>query len=144
MGSKRGNAIIEFSLLTPWFIFLFAGAFDFGFYSYSLIATQNAARVAALYCSATASTCSANDAFACTHYVLPQVIGLPNIGSTVTTCAASPATLTVSYPVASACPDGNTCVTASFAYVTPQLIPIPGVLPGQITVTRAVTMRLKS
>lgn len=141
--SRRGNNIIEFSLAIPWFIFLFVGAFDFGFYSYSMIATQNAARIAATYCSANSSTCTTNDTYACSNYVIGQLSSLPNIGSTVTTCAASPLTLTVSYPAAASCPDGNTCVSATVAYVTPQLIALPGILPAQPTVTRAVTMRLR-
>ncbi len=48
---------------------------------------------------------------------------MPNIGTAVTTCGASPLTLTVSYPTAANCPDGNTCTTVSVVYVTPELIP---------------------
>ena len=44
-----GNSIVEFSLMAPWILFLFAGAFDWGFYSYALILVQNGARVAAQY-----------------------------------------------------------------------------------------------
>ncbi len=36
---RRGGSMIEFCLLLPWYIFLFVGAFDFGFYAYSLIST---------------------------------------------------------------------------------------------------------
>lgn len=139
---RRGNNIIEFSLLLPWYVFLFAGCYDSGFYAYSLIATQNSARIGAVYCSASSSTCSSNTT-ACT-YAIGQLKYLPNIGTAVTTCNATPLTVTITYPTASTCPDGNACVTASVAYVTAQLIPIPGLLPGQLTITRAVTMRLES
>jgi Flp pilus assembly protein TadG len=141
---RRGNNIIEFSLLLPWYIFLFMGAYDSGFFAYSLIATQNAARIDAVYCSASSTTCSSNTT-ACT-YALGQLKNLPNIGTAVTTCNASPLTVTISYPgtPSTGCPDGNACVAASVAYVTPQLIPIPGLLPGQLTITRTVTMRLAS
>jgi len=52
--NRRGSNAVEFALLVPWYLFLFIGAFDFGFYSYSLIATQNAARVVGMYCSGSA------------------------------------------------------------------------------------------
>ncbi len=147
---RRGSSMIEFCLLLPWYIFLFVGAYDFGFYAYSLIATTNAARVSAAYCSKSNSTCSSDTASPnfqsnCTNYVIGQLKWLPNIGSAVTACTGSPLTLTVSYPTI--CPESATaadCVTVTVAYVTPQLIPIPGVLPGQVTITKAVTMRLLS
>ncbi len=127
----------------PWYIFLFIGTFDFGFlYSYALIATSNAARVSAVYCSASGSTCASNT-YACTYYVLTQLSYMPNIGSTVTTCNASPVTLTISYPSpAASCPDTNSCTSVTVTYVTPQLVPIPGIFPGQLTITKTVQMRL--
>jgi Flp pilus assembly protein TadG len=142
-GLRRGSAMIEFCLLMPWYIFLFVGAFDFGFYAYSLIATANAARIGAMYCAASSSTCSSITT-TCTNYVIPQLSGLPNVGTTVTTCAASPVTLTITYPTASTCPDGNACTTVQVVYVTPSLFPIPGMFPGQLTITKAITMRLQS
>src|SRR5665213_2081643 len=143
---RRGSAMIEFCLLMPWYVFLFVGAPDFGFYSYSLIATANAARVSGYYCAAQNNNCTAGtptDTTACTNYVIGQLKFMPNIGSAVTTCNASPLTLIVTYPAtpSTGCPDGNACVTSTVAYVTPQLVPIPGLLPGQITITKAVTLR---
>ncbi len=138
--------MIEFCLLLPWYIFLFVGAFDFGFYAYSLIATANAARVTAGYCASSSTACDTapKQATVCASFVVSQLSGMPNVGSSVTTCTASPVTLSVSYPAAASCPDGNTCASVSVVYVTPQLIPIPGLLPGQLTITKAVTMRLMS
>ncbi len=131
--------MIEFCLLLPWYIFLFVGAFDFGFYSYALIATQNAARVGATHC-ATAAT-DTDQAGACT-YAVGQLKFLPNVSANDTTCAASPITVTATYSASGA--DGNPSTTVTVIYVTPQLIPIPGVVPGQLTITRSVQMRLTS
>ena len=141
---RTGSAMIEFCLLMPWYIFLFAGTFDFGFYSYALIATSNAARVSAVYCSASNGFCASNSS-ACTNYVITQLSYMPNIGSAVTSCNASPLTVTVSYPSVANCPDGiSTCDSVTVTYVTPELVPIPGVFPGQLTITKTVQMRLTS
>jgi Flp pilus assembly protein TadG len=141
-GGRRGNAIIEFSLLMPWYVLLFVGVYDMGFYAYSLIATQNAARVGAVLCSVSSAT-STDQADACI-YSVKQLKYLPNVSPTDTTCSASPLTVTATQPANGSCPDGNPCTTVSVEYVTPQLIPIPGVFPGQLTITRTVTMRLRS
>ncbi len=137
--------MIEFALLLPWYVFLFMGVYDMGYFSYGLIATQNAARIGAVYCAASSSTCSSN-ATPCT-YAIGQLKNLPNIGSAVTTCNGSPLTVTITYTTSgSTCPGGtgDTCVASSVAYVTPQLIPIPGIFPGQLTITRVVKMKLAS
>lgn len=140
---RRGSAMVEFCFLLPWYVFLFAGVFDFGFYSCSLIATANAARVTAYYCAAKDGACTvANSDTTCVNYVVGQLKYLPNVGSAVTTCSAAPITMTIGYATGS-CPDANPCVTATVAYVTPQLVPIPGLLPGQLTITKAVTLRLR-
>ncbi|HVW11195.1 MAG TPA: TadE family protein, partial [Bryobacteraceae bacterium] len=78
----------------PWYVFLFVGTFDFGFYAYSLIATQSAARVAALYCSTSSST--ATDSTTACSYALDQLRNLPNVGYSVSTCNGSPLTVTAS------------------------------------------------
>ena len=135
--------MVEFCLLMPWYIFLFAGTFDFGFYSYALIATSNAARITATYCSSGSGACPSITS-SCTNYVLAQLSYMPNVGSTVTTCSASPVTLSISYPSAASCPDTNTCTAVTLTYVTPRLVPIPGLFPGQITITKTVQMRLSS
>lgn len=145
---RRGTALIEFCFILPWYVFLFVGAFDFGFYSYSLISTTNAARVAGFYCANASSTCASGDATMCT-YAIGQLQNLPNMGSAVTTCAASPLTVTRDYETAAStnCPDGASgkgCVTVTVAYDTPQLIPIPGLLPSQMTITKATTLALRN
>ncbi len=42
---QRGGSLVEVALLAPWIFFLFVGIFDFGFYAYAAICTQNAARI---------------------------------------------------------------------------------------------------
>ncbi len=135
----RGSSIVEFSLLVPWYIFLFAGAFDYGFFSYSLIAAQNAARVSAMFCSASASA-AVDSATACS-YSLDQLRNMPNVGTGLSTCSASPLTVTASAVTG---PDGAAAASVTVTYTTPQLIPIPGLIPGQLTVSRTVQMKLRS
>jgi Flp pilus assembly protein TadG len=153
---RRGNNLIEFSLIVPWYIFLFVGALDSGFFAYSLIASQTAAREGALYCASlgSASPCvdSANS-MQC-GYALDQLRMMPNVGSALVTCGTS-TTVTASAPVAvstasltsattPASPDGNPCASVTIVYLTPNLIPIPGIFPGQVTITRTVKMRYTS
>jgi hypothetical protein len=47
---------------------------------------------------------------------------------------------------AAASPDGqaNSSVGITVVYLTPQLIPIPGLLPGQLTITRVTKMKFRS
>jgi Flp pilus assembly protein TadG len=142
--------MIEFAMLAPWFVFLFIGAFDYGFYAYALIATQNAARVAAIYCSgsssratACADNTSATYATACQSYVIGQLSSLPNIGSSFSACTASPLVLTAS-TITGPEGGGSTAAKAVVAYTTTTLIPVPGLAPGSITITRTAIMRVLS
>jgi Flp pilus assembly protein TadG len=145
---RRGTALVEFCFILPWYVFLFVGAFDYGFYSYSLISTTTAARVAGYYCANRNGTCPAADTTMC-GYAIGQLKNLPNMGTGVTTCAAAPLTVTPAYYTAASgsCPDastGNGCVTVTVVYVTPQLVPIPGLLPSQLTITKATTLGLRN
>jgi Flp pilus assembly protein TadG len=129
--------MLETALLLPWVIFLFVGAFDVGFYNYALISTQNAARVAAWYTSQTTTT-AADATTACT-YALAELSAMPNVGTTVTTCSASPVVVTATQVTGA---DGDLATQVSVAYTSPQLIPILGALPAQYTFNRTVQMRL--
>src|SRR5262249_39589169 len=88
--SRRGTNVIEFSLLVPWYVFLFVGAYDYGFFCYSLIAVQSAASVGATYTSSNASNV-ADTTTAC-GYALDQLRNLPNVGSSLTTCGSGTVT----------------------------------------------------
>ena len=140
--SRRGNSLVEFSLLLPWYVFLFIGIFDFGFYSYALIATETAVRVAGEYC-ASSTTAAADSTTAC-GYVLDQLRGLPNVGMNLASCAASPVVVTTSLVSGSSTPDGANAANVVVSYTTPRLIPIPGILAGQITISRTVLMKTRS
>jgi Flp pilus assembly protein TadG len=143
---ERGNAIIEFSLMAPWLVFLFIGAMDWGFYAYSVISLQAAARVGALYASS--STSAATDTTTVCTYALEQMRRMANVGSTMTSCATGSA-VSGTAPVGVAAslvsgPDGNNAAQVSVTYQTPIYMPLIGSLPKQITLTRTVTMRLRS
>jgi hypothetical protein len=132
--------MVELALLIPWYAFLFVGAYDYGFYAYGLIATQSAARIAAMYCSGNSSLASNCSSSACT-YALDQLQNMPNVGTSLHTCTASPVDVTTS--VVSG-PDSASAAQVTVQYTTPQLIPIPGLLPNSLTISRTVLMRVAS
>jgi len=150
---RRGNNLIEFSLIVPWYIFLFVGALDSGFFAYSLIASQTAAREGALYCASLGSGSPCVDSASSTQcgYALDQLRMMPNVGSALITCGTS-TTVTAAAPVAvstatiitnpASATYPGTAVTV--VYLTPNLIPIPGIFPGQVTITRVVKMSYTS
>jgi len=144
MASRReqGSSLVEFGFLLPWCVFLFIGILDFGFFAYALIATQGAARVGAIYASGSTST--ALDTATTCGYAIDQLRGLPNIGSTLSTCNSSPLTVTTNLVSGSSSPDGSNAVNVSVTYVSPSLVAIPGILPGQITITKSVLMKIRS
>lgn len=138
---RAGNNLIEFSLMMPWYIFLFVGTYDFGFFAYSLIATQTAAQVGANYCATNSITVT--DSTTACGYALNQLIDMPNVSA----CAVG-TTVTSSAPLALSAtsvtgPDGNPATSVTVTYLTPQLVPIPGMLPGTLTISRTVKMRLR-
>src|SRR5258708_27134093 len=130
--SERGNSVIEFALFAPWLLFLFVGAFDWGFYAYALDATQSAARVAALYTS-TNNASAADSATACS-YAIDELNRIPNM-SGVTSCGSSPLTVTAQLVTG---PDLQPASQVTVTYTTMGLIPIPGLLTGQTTIRRTV------
>jgi len=134
---RRGNVLIELSLICPWVLFLFVGIVDLGFFSYALIAVENATRIAAEYTSSSTLT-AADQSGACTK-VLAELQNLPNVSS-LTSCGATPLTVTVTSGNG---PDGNAASTVSVTYQSISMIPIPGILQNQLNVTRIAQMRVK-
>lgn len=132
---QRGSALLELTLLSPWIFFLFVGVVDLGFFSYSLIAVENAARVGAEF------SCKSPAAAADVAHVCPRVLNelamLPNLGG-VTSCNAAPLTVSVT---SLAGPDGSPATSVSVTYNF-SMIPIPGLLAGALNVTRNVQMRV--
>jgi hypothetical protein len=133
---EHGHAVIEVSLMAPWIFFLFVGTLDLGFYSYAVIATQNAARVAAAQTSATPTTATDNT-LAC-NFALTELNVLPNTRS-LATCAALPVIVNATTFVDA---DGATAARVDVTYQTINMIPIPG-LTGRLSITRNAQMRLR-
>ena len=153
---QRGSAIVEASLMMPWLAFLFVGILDFGFYAYSAISIQNAARAAAM--RASASQFSFSTGTACIA-ALGELRGLPNMVG-VTTCAASAGAISDTQPAAvvvtvlddTTTPQCADCglgisptpssVQARVTYQTLPMIPIPGLVMGRLTMSRIAESRI--
>lgn len=130
--------MLELALFLPWFLFIFAGAFDWGHYAYALISVQSAARAAALYTSSGAGT--AADAGGACRYALGELRRAPGVGAETTSCASWPVVVTAEEVTGA---DGAPASTVTVAYRTLPLVPIPGLLPGRLTVARTVQMRVR-
>lgn len=137
--SNRGAAIVEAAFVLPFLLFLLVGAYDWGFFSYAMIVTQDATRGAALYTSTSATT--SNDSAGACNYVLANFSSVPNIGATVTSCGTSPLVVTASQISG---PDGKPASSVTVTYTCMQMIPIPGLLSGQPTISRTVQMKVRS
>jgi Flp pilus assembly protein TadG len=133
-----GTAMMELVLFAPWIFMLSIGALDWGFYSSALISLQAGVRSAALYTSQGPSTAADSDT-ACT-IVLGEMRKLPNIGSAATCPTTNPAVTATSYTG----PDGQPATRVSVSYQSISLIPIPGLLAQQFTITRTLSMRVRS
>jgi hypothetical protein len=140
---ERGQAVVEVTLMMPWIVFLFFGVFDFGFYAHAAICTQNAARAAAVAASETATAivtpCSA---------ALGEFRMLPNVGYNPSlTCGSLPVIVTLNtLATCTLCDHGTTYPTkqAVVQYQSVPVFPIPGIMNGQMTMTRVAAMRVIS
>jgi len=144
--SQRGGSALEMALMLPWYLFLFIGTYDWGYYAHALISTENAARVATLYTSQSAAK-AADQADACI-LANEEMRIVPNIsGSGTPTCAASPLIVTavqVGVGQTTGSADNNEASQVTVTYTTLSLIPIPFLLEKQATFYRVVQMRLRS
>jgi Flp pilus assembly protein TadG len=160
---ESGNSIIEVALLAPWIFFLFVGIFDLGFYAYAVICTENAARAAAIQTAASAGAQSTTDACAAAW---DELKGLPNVaGITPPDCTKLPVVVTQTTlctqgtvkPSTIVCTDPGPCADCgnttdptgraassrvAVQYQSIPLVPIPGILTGQTTITRIAEMRI--
>jgi Flp pilus assembly protein TadG len=134
----RGHAVVEAALLLPCIVFLFVGAFDMGFYSYALIGVENATRIAVEY-TATSSFTASDSSTACT-LALGELSTVPNLTG-VNSCGSLP--LKVDATAINGI-DGSPASQVAVQYQSNWLIPIPGLLTGQLTITRVAQMRLRS
>lgn len=131
---RKGSSVLEITLIFPWFVFLFVGAFDWGFFAHALISVESATRVAALYSASQSSVPSAST-------LCPIVLNELKISANVSgslNCTTSPVVVS---STSGAGPDGQTAYTVSVSYTTLQLVPIPGLLTNQLTITRSLQVR---
>ncbi|HSP67446.1 MAG TPA: TadE family protein [Bryobacteraceae bacterium] len=158
---EKGSALVEMAFMMPWIAFLFVGVFDFGFYTTAAIATQNAARAAAIQLAngSTSDTCKT---------IRDELRLMPNMNG-VTTCVSLPSAITNALPVAfcattlndtvnttcsstyTKCADcagsaatgtNATAIQAVVTYQTVPLVPIPGILMGRMQLTRIAEARV--
>jgi Flp pilus assembly protein TadG len=141
-GSRRGNAAVEVALLLPWIVVSFMAVLDFGFSAYALIATQNAARIAATWGAASSTNQAAlTSSVACGTYALPEFKFAP---TPITACGSS-----LSATPSSGNIGANGTGAGQVPYVqvavgyTVNLIAIPGLMPSSITITRTVAMPVR-
>ena len=127
--------------MMPWIFFLFVGVFDFGFYSYAAITTQNAARVAAM---AGALGSGAPNATATCNLVVAEMNSLPDtqtyVPGTYVCLYDTPPTNTqriaINTPTTEVESDGSTAVVITVMFRPMAMIPIPGMFNGPVTVYR--------
>jgi Flp pilus assembly protein TadG len=133
---RRGQALIEASLMMPMLFFLFLGMTNFGFYIYAFIEVGNAARVAAQF---TANGLGGNQAAAC-QAALRELKSMPNVYTLADNyaCGANPLTVTVVPPTD---PDPGVSKTwVQVSYQTIKLFPLP-FMSGQMIINRHAVMR---
>lgn len=133
--NSKGHAVVEVALMAPWIFLLFIGTLDFGFYAYSAISVENAARSAVLYTSSSNSMGVASDSAGACYYVLQELKNLPNVGN-LTACNATPLQVTAAATTISGQPASQVTVT----YRSIQMIPIPWI-PGVYNITRVAVVR---
>src|SRR5215469_6207865 len=118
--SRRGAAMMELALFSPWIVFLFVGTLDWGFYAYSLITLETATRSAASW---NANHASPGDATTACQIVYNEMQTLINMAG-VTTCGGSTAVSVSASQVTG--PDNENAAQVAVTYTSPQMIPIPG------------------
>jgi Flp pilus assembly protein TadG len=143
---RRGNAVIEVALMAPWIFFLFVGVLDFGFYAYSFISVENAARAAALLMSKSKveATDPAHQADACA-IVLSEMTWAAYGRNISSTCSTAPLTVKATLLNDQTTPrsqDGFDAVQVEVQYTTLTMVPIPGVLPSSFVVDRRWEMKI--
>jgi Flp pilus assembly protein TadG len=126
---------MELALLSPWMFFLFAGAFDWGFYAYSLITLETATRSAVV--GNISNNTPTDSAAACTIVLNEMKTVVNMIG--VTVCSGTPVSVTAAQVTG---PDTEPAAQVAVTYTMPRLIPIPGLLSNNFTITRVVTMKI--
>lgn len=136
---QHGHSAVEVALILPWLVYCFVGAFDLGIYSYALISAQSAARVVGMYASSSTTTAQ-NPAMACT-YALAELQDSPGVGNTSSCSSGGIVGVSTSYLATGA--DGLPAAQVSITYKPPQLIGLPGMLTGKLSITRTVEFPIR-
>jgi Flp pilus assembly protein TadG len=142
-GPKWGNAAVEFGLLLPWVVICFLAVLDFGFCAYGLIATQNAARIAAAWGSATSANAQSGSLStkACT-YAIDALQYAPGVGATVNSCGGtSPISVMAAYHSSGADQLPTVSVTVNYKV---SLFAIPGISASSLTISRTVELPVRN
>jgi TadE-like protein len=137
--SRRGNAVIEVTLMAPWIFFLFVGVLDFGFYAYAFISTENAARAAVLLTSK--SQIAATDQADACAVVLSEMTWAAYGRNISPTCSAPPLVVTTTL-LSCAGPGGTDAAQVEVQYTTIPMIPIPGAMASFFVVDRKWQMQV--
>ena len=132
-GSERGSAALETGLMIPWLAIAFASVLDFGFSAYGLIATENAARIAATWGAANATNAASLSSQACS-YAAPQFTYAP---TPLTACGRNLSVSTSTVNIGS-----MQTVRVAVTY-TLNLVEIPGLMPGSLAITRTAQMPIR-
>jgi hypothetical protein len=137
---------VEVGLMLPWLVVAFVGSLDVGFVTYGLIATQNAARAAAEWGSATTAvtsniTSTGNTATLC-NFAIAALEYAPNVGTSVSTCGGtSPISVSPTYNASGH--GGIPTLTVSVTY-TINLLAVPGVSGSTLAITRTVELPVRN
>ena len=129
--------------MLPWLVFSFMAVIDFAFCIYGLIATQDAARIGAIWGSANSNNAQSTSfaSTACT-YALAELQDAPNVGTSVTTCGGtSPVSVTTQYLASGA--DNLPAVTVSVTYKV-NLLGIPLIMPQSLSIGRKVQLPIRN
>lgn len=127
-------------MMLPWIVFLFVGAFDWGFYAHALISTENAAWVASVY-AANLSNGLPSTSTAC-GLVLKELSISTNVANLSTCNSGTSVTDAAPVAVSLTCTtlDSVNAVQVAVTYRTLQLVPIPGLLAGKATIYRVAEL----
>ena len=155
-GRESGSSVVELALMAPWIFFLFVGVYDFGFYAYAVICTENAARAAA---TQTASVTGVASSVAC-DAAWDEMKGLPNVAQLTKNCTqlpvkvvrrtlciqatVSPSSISCDAPGCADCGQNNKAASSQVAvtYQSGLFVSIPGVLTNQTNITRIAEARI--
>jgi len=137
---RGGNSVIEVTLMAPWIFFLFVGVLDFGFYAYSFISTENAARAAVLLTSK--SKVAATDQADACAIVLQELAWAAYGRYFPPACNAAPLVVNATFvPMGTNnAPADSAQIEVQFTTVT--MVPIPGALSNLFVIDRKWLMQI--